>query len=89
MTYLRMLLFVAMKIDTSRRLLQLQWGPLASGFSWETANRKTQNVTCPRPCGHVCSLQFTFEPPEGLPAVSDLRQGFWPQKNCTASRLKV
>ena len=29
----------------------------------------------------VCSLQFTFEPQEGLPAVSDLRQGFLPQKN--------
>ena len=21
------------------------WGPLASGFSWETANRKPQNIT--------------------------------------------
>ena len=28
----------------------------------------------------VCSLQFTFEPQEGLPAVSDLQQGFLPQK---------
>ena len=43
-------------------------------------NRKPQNVTWTRPCGHVCSLQFTFEPQEGLPAVSDLRQGFLPQK---------
>ena len=52
-------------------------------------NCKPQNVTWPRPCGHVCSLQFTFEPQEGLPAVSDLRQGFFATKNCTASRLKV
>ena len=29
---------------------------------------------------HVCSLQFMFEPQEGLPAVSDLWQGFLPQK---------
>ena len=27
-------------------------------------------------CGRVCSLRFTFERQEGLPAVSDLRQGF-------------
>ena len=40
-------------------------------------NRKPQNVTRPRPCGHVCSLQFTQE---GLLAVSDLRQGFLPLK---------
>ena len=26
---------------------------------------------------HFCKLQFTFEPQEGLPAVSDLRQGFF------------
>ena len=32
------------------------------------------------PFEYVCSLQFTFEPQEGLPAVSDLRQGFLPQK---------
>ena len=38
----------------------------------QTANRK------PLPCGHVCSLQFTFEPQEGLLAVSDLRQSFLP-----------
>ena len=43
-------------------------------------NRKPQNVTWPRPWGHVCSLQFTFEPQEGLPAVRDLRQGFLPLK---------
>ena len=43
-------------------------------------NRKPQNVTWPQPCGHVCSLQFTFEPQEGLPAVSDLLQGFLPLK---------
>ena len=41
---------------------------------------KTANCHVPRPCGHVCSLKFTFEPQEGLPAVSDLRQGFLPQK---------
>ena len=43
-------------------------------------NRKPQNVTWPRPCGHVCSLQFTFERQEGLLAVSDLRQSFLPPK---------
>ena len=37
---------------------------------------QTQNVTWPQPCAHVCSLQFMFE----LPAVSDLQQGFLPQK---------
>ena len=52
-------------------------------------NRKPQNVTWPRPCGHVCSLQLTIELQEGLPAVSDLRQGFFDTKNCTASRLKA
>ena len=31
-------------------------------------------------CGRFCSLQFTFERLEGLPALSDLRQGFLPQK---------
>ena len=67
----------------------LSTAPLASRFSWETANRKPQNVTWSRPCGHVCNLQFTFEPQEGLPAVSDLRQGFFATKICTASRLKV
>ena len=44
-------------------------------------NRKPQNVTWPRPCGHVCSLQFTFERQEGLlevRMVSDLRQSFLP-----------
>ena len=39
-------------------------------------NCKPQNVTCPQSCGHVCSLLFTFELQEGLPAVSDLGQGF-------------
>ena len=29
-------------------------------------NCKPQNATWPRPCGHVCSLQFTFEPQEGF-----------------------
>ena len=43
-------------------------------------NRKPQNVTWQPPCGHVCSLQFSFEPQEGLPAVSDLPQGFLPLK---------
>ena len=52
-------------------------GPFASGFSWKNANL---NVTWPRSCGRVCSLQFAFERQEGLPAVSDLRQGFLPQK---------
>ena len=50
------------------------------GIRFFVENGKPQNVTWPRPCGHVCSLQFTFEPQEGLPAVSDLRQGFLPQK---------
>ena len=53
-------------------------------------NCKPQNVTWPRSCGHVRSFQFTFEPREGLPAVSNLRQGLiFATKNCTASRLKV
>ena len=43
-------------------------------------NRKPQNVKWPRPCGHVCSLQFTFERQQRLLAVSDLRQGFLPLK---------
>ena len=51
---------------------------LASGFFME--NRKPQNSKCLRSCGRVCSLQFTFERQEGLPAVSDLRQGFLPLK---------
>ena len=45
-------------------------------------NGKPQTAKC-----HVtkalrsrCSLQFTFEPQEGLPAVNDLRQGFLLQK---------
>ena len=53
-------------------------------------NWKPQNVTWPRSCGHVRSFEFTFEPREGLPAVSNLRQGLiFAKKNCTASRLKV
>ena len=44
----------------------------------QTANRKMSRDHGLE--GHVCSLQFTFEPQEGLPAVSDLRQGFLPQK---------
>ena len=43
-------------------------------------NCKPQKFTWPRPCGHVCSVQFTFKPQEGLPAVIDLRQSFMPQK---------
>ena len=35
----------------------------------------------------VCSSRLNRS--RELPAVSDLRQGFLPQKNCTASRLKV
>ena len=54
--------------------------PLASGFSRLTANGKPEDVTWPRSCGRVCSLQFTFRRQEGLPAVSDLRQGFLPLK---------
>ena len=48
-----------------------------SGFSWETANRKSHVTAALR---YVCSLQFTFKPQEGLPAVIDLRQSFLPQK---------
>ena len=40
-------------------------------------------------CDHGCRLEFTFERQEGLSAISDLRQGFFASKNCTASRLKV
>ena len=32
----------------------------------------------PQARGRVCSLQLTFERQEGRPAVSDLRQGFFP-----------
>ena len=41
-------------------------------------NRKPENVTWPRSCGRFCSSLFTFERKEGLPAVSDLQQGFLP-----------
>ena len=37
----------------------------------------------------ACSSQITLERQEALPAVSDLRQGFFATKNCTASRLKA
>ena len=53
------------------------------------ANRTPGNVMWPRSCGRVCRLEFTFERQEGLSAVSDLRQGFFASKNCTASRLKA
>ena len=39
----------------------------------QTANRKMS-------CDHGLAVTFAFEPQEGLPAVSDLRQGFLPQK---------
>ena len=51
-------------------------------------NRKPGNVMWPRSYCHVCRLEFTFERQEGLSAISDLRQGFFASKNCTASRLK-
>ena len=41
-------------------------------------NRKPENVTWPRSCGRFCSSLFTFERKQGLPAVSDLQQGFLP-----------
>ena len=41
-----------------------------------TANRKMLRDHGLAVTVAVCSLQFTFEPQEGLPAVSDLRQGF-------------
>ena len=63
--------------------------PQISGPHLTDSHRKPQNVTWLRPCGHVCSLQFTFEPQEGLLEVSDLRQGFFATKNCTASLLKA
>ena len=52
-------------------------------------NRKPGNVMWPRSCCRVCRLEFTFERQEGLSAISDLRQGFFASKNCTAWRLKV
>ena len=51
--------------------------PLATGFSWKTANRKPDHARDHRFFGPFCSLQFTFERQEELPAVSDLRQGFF------------
>ena len=54
---------------------------LASGFLWKTANRKIARAYGTlRSCGRVCRLQFPFERQEGLPAVSDLGQGFLPLK---------
>ena len=53
------------------------------------ANRKPGNVMWPRSYCHVCRLEFAFERQEGLSAVTDLRQGFFASKNCTASRLKA
>ena len=44
------------------------------------AIRKPQNVTWPQSCCRVCSLSFTFERQEGLPAISDFWQGFLPLK---------
>ena len=52
-------------------------------------NRKPESVMWPRSCCRVCRLEFTLERQEGLSAISDLRQGFFASKNCTASRLKV
>ena len=45
-------------------------------------NHKPQTSKChvTRSCGYVFSWQFTCERQEGLPAVSDLRQGFLPLK---------
>ena len=57
------------------RVQILLLGILASGFSWETANRKPQISRA-----YGLAVTFAFEPQEGLPAVSDLRQGFLPQK---------
>ena len=63
-------------------IMIMNWVWLIGTFSirFFMGNGKPQNVTWPRHCGPVCSLQFTFEPQEGLPVVSDLRQGFLPQK---------
>ena len=52
-------------------------------------NRNPENVTRPRSCGRVCSLQLTFERQQRRRAVSDLRHGFFVTKNCTASGLKA
>ena len=52
-------------------------------------NCKPQTAKCHVTTALRSRLQFTFEPQEGIPAVSDLWQGFLPQKNCTASHLKV
>ena len=50
-----------------------QQRPLASGCSWQTAHCHVTTALRSR-------LRFTFEPQEGLPAVSDLRQCFLPLK---------
>ena len=52
-------------------------------------NGKPQTAKCHVTTALRSRLQFTFEPQEGLPAVSDFRQGFFATKNCTASRLNV
>ena len=67
------------------------WRPLASGFSWETANRKPHNVTWPRPCGlavtfAVCSSRLNRR--KGFQRKRFTAR-FFRTKNCTVSRLKA
>ena len=66
--YLRSVILPSIIQIYARRRVSL--GTFSIGFfhgKLQTANRKPQNVTWSRPCGHGCSLQFTFEPQEGLP----------------------
>ena len=74
------------------KLLAVPFKPLETfSIRFFMGNCKPQTAKCHVTTALRSRLQFafTFEPREGLPAVSDLRQGFFATKNCTASRLKV
>ena len=65
-------------------------GALASGFSWETANRKPQTAKCRVTTALRSSLQFAVH----VWTAGRVSSGNWftarffATKNCTASRLK-
>ena len=60
-------------------------------FRFFMANRKPQNVTWPRSCGRVCSLQFAVHvwTAGRASSIKWLLARFFATKNCTASRLKA
>ena len=70
---------------------QKQKGPLASGFSWETANRKPQTSKCHVTTALRSRLQFAVHVWTAGRASSGkwFTARFFATKNCTASRLKV